>query len=291
MFQDLFNKKKFITVQRVSFDDGDKNDKPVIPDGMWSKCEGCGAILYKEDLEKNLKVCPSCNYHFKITPKERIALTFDKGSFKELHKDIGIRNPLDFPKYYDKVTAIQKKTQEDEGVVCGIGEINGIKVCAAIMSSFFMMGSMGTIVGEKITRITEEAIRNKLPLIIFTASGGARMQEGMFSLMQMAKVSAAIGKHDLNKLLYITVLTHPTTGGVTASFAMEGDIILSEPKALVGFAGRRVIENTINQDLPENFQTAEFLLERGFVDKIVQRSDMKDTLYNILKLHEVNKDE
>lgn len=290
MFQDLFNKKKFITVQRVSFEDDENSDKPVIPDGMWSKCEGCGAILYKEDIEKNLNVCPKCDYHFKITPKERISITFDEGSFNELHKDIGIRNPLDFPKYYEKVTDIKNKTQEDEAVVCGIGKINGIKVCAAIMSPFFMMGSMGTVVGEKITRIIEEAIRNKLPLIIFTASGGARMQEGMFSLMQMAKVSAAIGKHDLNKLLYITVLTHPTTGGVTASFAMEGDIILSEPKALVGFAGRRVIENTINQDLPENFQTAEFLIKKGFIDKIVKRSDMKDTLYNILKLHEVNRD-
>lgn len=289
MFQDVFKKKKFITVKQVSLKNNEDATKPIIPDGMWCKCDDCGSILYKEDVDKNLSVCPNCNYHFKISPKERIDITFDKGTFKELYKNIGVRNPLDFPEYYDKVTKIQRKTHEDEGVVCGIGEINGIKVCTAIMSSFFMMGSMGTVVGEKITRIVEEAIRSKLPLIIFTASGGARMQEGMFSLMQMAKVSAAIAKHDLNKLLYITVLTHPTTGGVTASFAMEGDIILSEPKALIGFAGRRVIENTINQELPENFQTAEFLLEKGFVDRIVERSDMKETLYKILKLHEVNK--
>ena len=202
-------------------------------------------------------------------------------------KELGETNPLSFEGYEEKIEKAKKTSGSSEAVITGFGKINGIKVASAIMDSFFMMGSMGTVVGEKITNLIELAIENNLPLIIFTTSGGARMQEGIFSLMQMAKISAALAKFDEAGLLYITVLTDPTTGGVTASFAMEGDIILSEPDALVGFAGRRVIENTIKETLPENFQKAEFLLEKGFIDAIIDRRDLRRKLYRILSMHEV----
>ena len=198
------------------------------------------------------------------------------------------RNPLNFEGYEEKLELNQAKSGLKEAVITGIGEINFLKVAAAIMDSNFMMGSMGCAVGEKITRLVEYAIENRLPLIIFTASGGARMQEGIFSLMQMAKTSLAISRHDKEGLLYISVITHPTTGGVTASFAMEGDIIISEPNAVIGFAGRRVIENTINEKLPEDFQSAEFALEKGFIDSIVKRRDLKNYLYKVLRLHGVS---
>ena len=202
-------------------------------------------------------------------------------------KDLKTTNPLDFEGYDEKINKSSLKTNSSEAVVTGIGQINGLKVACGIMDSFFMMGSMGTVVGEKLTRLIEYSTENKLPVIIFTTSGGARMQEGIFSLMQMAKVSSALARHDEAGLLYISVLTDPTTGGVTASFAMEGDIILSEPNALVGFAGRRVIENTIKETLPEDFQKAEFLLEKGFVDSIVERKDLRTCIYKILVLHGV----
>ena len=212
---------------------------------------------------------------------------FDKESFTEMWKDLKTTNPLDFEGYDEKINKSSFKTNSSEAVVTGIGQINGLKVACGIMDSFFMMGSMGTVVGEKLTRLIEYSTENKLPVIIFTTSGGARMQEGIFSLMQMAKVSSALARHDEAGLLYISVLTDPTTGGVTASFAMEGDIILSEPNALVGFAGRRVIENTIKETLPEDFQKAEFLLEKGFVDSIVERKDLRTCIYKILVLHGV----
>jgi len=202
-----------------------------------------------------------------------------------MFQEIKVTNPLEFPGYEEKLKKAEQKSDLDEGVLCGVGNINSKKVATAIMDSNFMMGSMGSAVGERITRIIEYATQNKLPLIIFTASGGARMQEGIISLMQMAKTSAAIAKHDEAGLLYISVITNPTTGGVTASFAMLGDIIISEPGAILGFAGRRVIENTINQKLPEDFQSAEFMLEKGFVDDIVDRKNLKNYLSRVLKLH------
>ena len=254
---------------------------------MWVKCPKCGQILYSELLCENLKVCTNCSHHFRLTAKERINYTLDKDSFEKIDCDIEERNPLDFPGYNEKIKRIKYKTNIEEAVTIGTGTITGKKVVVAIMDSHFMMGSMGIVVGERITTAVEYATENKLPIIIFTTSGGARMQEGMFSLMQMAKTSAALSKHSQAGLLYITVLTDPTTGGVTASFAMLGDIILSEPDALIGFAGRRVIENTINEKLPDNFQKAEFLLEKGFVDKIVKRRDMRDVLSKLLLLHEV----
>lgn len=288
MLKDLLNKRKYFTISSMPLEQINKEEeKPNIPTGMWSKCESCGSIIYTEDLDSNLKVCQNCGYHFRIGARERIGYVFDKNSFREFDVDLIGKNPLDFRGYNEKLIGIRIKTDLKEAVITGEGLINNIKTVACIMDSNFMMGSMGTAVGEKITRAIEYATANNLPLIIFTTSGGARMQEGIFSLMQMAKISGAIYKHGEAKLLYITVITDPTTGGVTASFAMEGDIIISEPKALIGFAGRRVIEKTINENLPDDFQTAEFLLEKGFVDKIVDRREMKKTLYKILQLHGV----
>lgn len=286
MLKDLFSKKqKYATVKKINTEE---NEKPNIPSGMWTKCDSCHSIVYHEDLVNNKYVCTNCNHHFRLRANERIEIFFDKNSFKEFDKNLKTKNPLDFNDYDKKLESAKEKTKSNEAVVTGTGLVNGIKVCAGIMDSFFMMGSMGTVVGEKLTRMIEFATENKLPIIIFTTSGGARMQEGIFSLMQMAKVSAALAKHSDEGLLYITIITDPTTGGVTASFAMEGDIILSEPNALIGFAGRRVIENTIKETLPENFQRAEFLLEKGFIDKIVNRKDLRTCVYKLLKLHEVN---
>lgn len=287
MLKSLFkNKKKnYAVVSRVELD----SEKPTIPDGMWQKCPKCGAILYNEFLVKNLNVCTNCSYHFRLKASERIEYTIDSNTFEEIECDVSQRNPIDFAGYNEKHKNIQEKTNIDEAVTIGKGKIKGKDAVIAVMDSHFMMGSMGIVVGERIATAVEYATNNRLPLIIFTTSGGARMQEGIFSLMQMAKISACIAKHSESGLLYITVLTDPTTGGVTASFAMQGDIILSEPNALIGFAGRRVIENTINQKLPENFQKAEFLFEKGFIDKIVKREELKETLFKLLCFHEVKK--
>jgi acetyl-CoA carboxylase carboxyl transferase subunit beta len=288
MLKDLFIKKQYATVRpsvlKKALDD---EEKPNIPSGMWTKCDRCSGTIYVEDLENSKYVCTSCGHHFRINASKRIKILFDKHTFNELWQDLKTTNPLNFEGYEEKLKSGKSKTDSTEAVVTGIGKLNGIDIACAIMDSFFMMGSMGTVVGEKITRLVEHATENKLPVIIFTASGGARMQEGIFSLMQMAKVSAALARHDEAGLLYISVLTDPTTGGVTASFAMEGDIILSEPDALVGFAGRRVIENTIKESLPDDFQKAEFLLEKGFVDSIVERKNMRACIYKILILHGV----
>lgn len=253
--------------------------------GKWVKCDACKEILYKEEVHKNYSVCPNCGKHFRLSARRRISQIIDEGTFVEINKDMETRNPLNFEGYNKKIEALQEKTHIKEAVTTGFGEINGEKVTIAVMDGNFMMGSMGSVVGEKITFAIEQAIENKLPFIIFCVSGGARMQEGIISLMQMAKTSAALARLDEAGLLYISVLTDPTTGGVTASFASLGDIILAEPNALIGFAGPRVIEQTIKQKLPEGFQKSEFLLEHGFIDKIVERKDMKDTLYQILKLH------
>ena len=253
--------------------------------GKWVKCEECKEIIYKEDLHKNLSVCPNCGKHFRLSSRRRIKQIADEGTFKEIGKEILTENPLEFEGYLKKVEILKEKTKLQEAVTCGICKIGGEKAVLGVMDSNFLMGSMGLAVGERITLAIETAIENKLPLVMFCVSGGARMQEGIISLMQMAKTSSAIAKLNKAGLLYISILTDPTTGGVTASFASLGDIILAEPKALIGFAGPRVIEQTIKQKLPEGFQSSEFLLEHGFIDKIVERKDMKNTISNIIKLH------
>ena len=253
--------------------------------GKWVKCDACKEILYKEEVHKNLSVCPNCGKHFRISSRRRIKQIIDEGTFEEIGKGLKTTNPLNFEGYEKKLESLQEKTKIEEAVTTGIGEIEGEKVVLAVMDGNFMMGSMGSVVGEKITLAIETSIKLRLPLIIFCVSGGARMQEGIISLMQMAKTSAALAKHNKEGLIYISVLTDPTTGGVTASFAMLGDIILAEPNALIGFAGPRVIEQTIKQQLPDGFQRSEFLLEHGFIDRIVERKNMKTELANILKLH------
>ena len=255
--------------------------------GKWVKCDACKEIIYKEDLHKNLSVCPNCGKHFRLSARRRIKQIADEGTFEEIGKDILTSDPLQFDGYMKKVETLREKTKIDEAVKCGICEIEGQKVVLGVMDGNFLMGSMGRAVGERITLAIETAIKKKLPLIMFCVSGGARMQEGIVSLMQMAKTSAAIAKLNEKGLLYISVLTDPTTGGVTASFASLGDIILAEPKALIGFAGPRVIEQTIKQKLPKGFQSSEFLLEHGFIDKIVERKDMKETLAKLIRLHTI----
>ena len=255
-----------------------------VDDRFWIYCKGCKDHVFKKDIEDNLNICPKCNTHSRIKARDRINLLTDKDSFNEFLFDLKTQNPLNFPKYIDKLNTYRDKTSEEHGY-CGVGEINKIKSVLCVMNPDFMMGSMGSIVGDKITYSIEYAAENNLPIIICSASGGARMQEGMISLMQMAKTSQALSKLEDKSLPYISILTDPTTGGVTASFAMLGDIILSEPNTLIGFAGPRVIEQTINQKLPEGFQTSEFLLEQGFIDLIVNRYEMKDMLYKILSLH------
>ena len=253
--------------------------------GKWVKCDKCKEILYREDVHQNYSICPNCGKHFRISARRRLEQIIDKGTFKETYMNLQTTDPLQFDGYLKKIELLQEKTKIDEAVKTGIGKINGIDVSIAIMDGNFLMGSMGCVVGEKITRAIEDSIEHKLPFIMFCVSGGARMQEGIISLMQMAKTSAALAKLDEAGLLYISVLTDPTTGGVTASFAMLGDIILAEPDSLIGFAGPRVIEQTIRQKLPDGFQRSEFLLEHGFIDKIVNRKEMKETLTQILKLH------
>lgn len=287
--KNFFKKNKYLTVNPNSINgniiEEKEEKKPNIPNGMWFKCNKCGKVLYKKDIEKNIMTCEHCKTHFRMSARDRIRFTVDEGTFIELDIEMTSDNPLEYEGYKEKVSKLKEKTGLNEAVVTGYGKIDGSDTVIAVMDSAFMMGSMGSVVGEKITRAVEYATKRELPIIIFTASGGARMQEGMFSLMQMAKTSAAIARHSEEGLLYITVLTDPTTGGVTASFAMLGDIILSEPGALIGFAGKRVIEQTIKQKLPKEFQSAEFLLKKGFVDKIVNRKEMKKTLAQLLKLH------
>ena len=254
--------------------------------GKWAKCDKCKEIIYKEEVHNNFSVCPNCGKHFRISARRRIKQIADEGTFKEIGAEILTKDPLNFEGYLKKVETLKEKTKIEEAVKCGTCTINGKEAVLAIMDGNFLMGSMGSAVGERITLAIETSIQKRIPLIIFCVSGGARMQEGIVSLMQMAKTSAALAKHNEKGLLYISVLTDPTTGGVTASFASLGDIILAEPDALIGFAGPRVIVQTIKQKLPEGFQKSEFLLKHGFIDKIVERKDMKNTLYQIIKLHE-----
>ena len=253
--------------------------------GKWVKCDNCKEILYKEELHKNLSVCPNCGKHFRLSSRRRIKQIADEGTFEEIGANITTKDPLNFQGYLKKVESLREKTKLQEAVQCGICKIGGQKTVLAVMDGNFLMGSMGSCVGERITLAIETATKNKLPIVIFCVSGGARMQEGIISLMQMAKTSNAIAKHNEAGLFYLSVLTDPTTGGVTASFASLGDIILAEPDALIGFAGPRVIEQTIKEQLPEGFQKSEFLLEHGFIDKIVERKDMKNTIAELLKIH------
>lgn len=262
-----------------------KKSNVNIPIGKWLKCDNCKEIVYKETVRENLNICPNCGHYFRMHIGKRLEQIIDNGTYKKFELDIETTNPLELEDYPKKLKSLREKTGLSEAVACGTGNINGEKVVICIMDSGFLMGSMGIVVGEKISYSIEQAIKEKLPLIIFSVSGGARMQEGIISLMQMAKTTSALTKLDEAGLLYISVLTDPTYGGVTASFASLGDIILAEPHAMIGFAGPRVIEQTIGEELPEEFQTAEFLLEHGFIDKIVERKDLKDTLYKLIMLH------
>ena len=259
-----------------------KKNKVDIPIGKWVKCDNCKEIIYKETVRENLSICPYCGHYFRMHINKRLEMIADVGTYKRFDLNIETSNPLGLEDYPKKLKTLKEKTGIDEAVAAGTCKINGEKVVICIMDSGFLMGSMGAVVGEKITYAIEQAIEQRLPIIIFTVSGGARMQEGIISLMQMAKTTAALTKLDEAGLLYISVLTDPTYGGVTASFASLGDIILAEPGAMIGFAGQRVIKQTIGEELPEGFQTAEFLLEHGFIDKIVERKDLKDTLYKLI---------
>ena len=278
----IIDKIKKVNVQEENRKNLKASDKLV---GKWVKCDNCKEILYKEELHENLGVCPNCGKHFRLSARRRIKQIIDEGTFVEIGNGLTTKDPLKFDGYVKKLEALKEKTKIEEAVVTGVGKINSDEVVIAVMDGNFLMGSMGSVVGEKITLAIEESIKRKVPLIMFCLSGGARMQEGIISLMQMAKTSSAIARHNDAGLLYISVLTDPTTGGVTASFAMLGDIILAEPNALIGFAGTRVIEQTIKQTLPEGFQRSEFLLEHGFIDKIVERKDMKETISKLIKLH------
>lgn len=274
MFEDFFK------VVKKRFNDGsDEEESETV------KCPRCQSSVLLARYEELHRVCPNCNYHGRLSAKERIAITVDRDSFKELDAEMVSGNPIDFPQYAEKQQALREKTGLKDSVVTGTAKIKGSPAVVGIMDSHYMMASMGSVAGEKITRAFEYATENSLPVIMFTASGGARMQEGIVSLMQMAKTSGAVKLHSDNGGLYITVMTDPTTGGVTASFASLGDIIIAEPKVLIGFAGRRVIESTIKQKLPDDFQLAEFQHEKGFVDMIVERKKMRSTLSHLLKLH------
>ena len=260
-----------------------KENKVDIPVGKWVKCDKCKEIIYKETIRENMNICPNCGGYFRMHINRRLESIIDEGTYQKFDLNIDTTNPLNLEDYPKKIKALREKTGLQEAVSAGKGKINGEDVVICVMDSGFLMGSMGVVVGEKITYSIEKAIELKLPIIIFCVSGGARMQEGIMSLMQMAKTTSAISKLNEAGLLYITILTDPTTGGVTASFAMLGDVILAEPGALIGFAGPRVIEQTIGQKLPEGFQRAEFLLEHGFVDKIVERKKLRKVLVTIIR--------
>lgn len=289
LLRDIFQKKrKYATLPT------EKNveiEKPVekahVPEGLMVKCPKCHSISYSRELDKNLKVCLKCEYHFSMNAFERISSVLDEGHFFEYDGDLLSDDPLAFPDYMNKLDSDRNKTGLSEAVVTGEGTIKGYPVIIGVMDSRFRMGSMGSVVGEKIARAIERAIEKKYPILLFTASGGARMQEGVLSLMQMAKTSAALAKLHKAGGLYISIMTNPTTGGVSASFASLGDYNFAEPGALIGFAGRRIIEQTIRQKLPDDFQTAEFLLKKGQLDRVVSRKEMREVLGKILSLHSV----
>ncbi|MBP2241384.1 acetyl-CoA carboxylase carboxyl transferase subunit beta [Cytobacillus eiseniae] len=272
-------KKKYATIPS-------EMAKQDVPEGIMTKCPNCKKIMYSKELIKNLKVCFHCQYHHSMNSKERLDSFLDENSFEELNAGMISENPLNFPDYLEKVEKDRKKTAINEAVVTGIGAVEGQVIAVAVMDSTFRMGSMGSVVGEKITQAIEKADELAVPFVIFTASGGARMQEGVLSLMQMAKTSVALKRFSDNGGLIISIMTHPTTGGVSASFASLGDYNLAEPGALIGFAGRRIIEQTIREDLPEDFQTAEFLLKHGQLDAVISRVELKEKVANILSMHQ-----
>ncbi|MBC5794295.1 acetyl-CoA carboxylase carboxyltransferase subunit beta [Anabaena aphanizomenioides LEGE 00250] len=260
-----------------------------IADGLWHKCAKCGVLAYAKDLKANQMVCAECGHHNRVDSDERIRQLIDANTWKPIDENLRPTDPLGFrdrKPYSDRIRETQEKVGLIDAVKTGLGQINGLPIALGVMDFRFMGGSMGSVVGEKLTRLIEQATQRRYPVVIVCTSGGARMQEGMLSLMQMAKISAALQRHQDARLLYIPVLTNPTTGGVTASFAMLGDIIIAEPKATIGFAGRRVIEQTLREKLPEDFQTAEDLLKHGFVDEIVPRTQLKNTLAQLISLHQ-----
>lgn len=279
MLKELFRKqKKYATIPSEKL----RNE---IPEGIVTKCPKCNSVIITKELEANQKVCKSCQHHFSLSAPERIALLLDEGSFQEIDENLESVDPLNFPDYPKKVHQDMKKTGLKEAIQTGEGTIEGYPLVIGVMDSRFRMGSMGSVVGEKIARAALYAAEKKIPFLLFSASGGARMQEGVLSLMQMAKTSAALEKMDREGVLFISVLTNPTTGGVSASFASLGDINISEPGALIGFAGRRVIEQTVRQKLPDDFQTAEFLLKHGQLDFVTHRHEMRDRIVQILDIH------
>lgn len=281
MLRDLFiKKKKYAAIPSEQM-------RKDVPDGLMTKCPECKKIMYTKELLKNLKVCANCGYHHPMNAWERLDSLLDEQSFVEYDQEMISANPLQFEGYEEKLEGDRKRTKLNEAVVTGEGTIDGMLVVVAVMDSRFRMGSMGSVVGEKIARAIEKARELKVPFLIFTASGGARMQEGVLSLMQMAKTSAALKRFSTSGGLIISIMTHPTTGGVSASFASLGDYNLAEPGALIGFAGRRVIQQTVREELPEDFQTAEFLLQHGQLDAVVNRLEMKETLSNIVGIHQV----
>lgn len=289
MLKDLFRTKpKYVTIRNLQEEGGrpEPGEKREIPDGLWVKCEVCNHILYHKDLEQNLKVCLKCGNHFRIGARERIKQLVDEGSFTELFSTLSPANPLNFPDYEKKLQKSEQVTGLKEGVITGTASILGNPCALAVMDFFFMGGSMGSVVGEKITRAFEYAAEHNLPMITVSASGGARMHEGILSLMQMAKTCQALNRLSEKRCVYISVLSDPTTGGVFASFASQGDIIIAEPRALIGFAGARVIQQTIRQTLPSGFQRAEFLLEHGMIDMIVNRKELRETLARLLRFHQ-----
>ncbi|RCW66312.1 acetyl-CoA carboxylase, carboxyltransferase subunit beta [Saliterribacillus persicus] len=280
MLKDFFSKKKkYASIPR-------EEAKKDVPEGLMQKCGGCQKIFYQKELQKNLNVCPECGHHHQLNAYDRIACLFDDNSFQEWDENLISSNPLNFPSYIEKLEKDRKKTGLNEAVVTGKGKINGFPTAIAVMDSRFRMGSMGSVVGEKITRAIENAKDQGIPMIICTASGGARMQEGVLSLMQMSKTSIAIQRFHKKGGLLISIMTNPTTGGVSASFAMLGDYNFAEPGALIGFAGRRIIEQTIREKLPNDFQTAEFQLKHGQLDKVIPRQEMKEVISTILDLHQ-----
>lgn len=281
MLKDLFSKKKkYATIPIEQY-------KADVPEGLMKKCSQCHKIYYRKELAKNLNVCPNCGFHHPLNAWERISSLCDEDTFDEWDKNMVTGNPLQFPDYEGKIEKDRQKTGLNEGVVTGRGMINGQMSAFAVMDARFRMGSMGSVIGEKIARAIENAKNESLPFIIFTASGGARMQEGVLSLMQMTKVSVAVNRFSESGGLMISCMTHPTTGGVSASFASQGDYNFAEPGALIGFAGRRIIEQTIREELPEDFQTAEFLMKHGQLDRVVHRHDLKHLLTTLLKMHQV----
>jgi len=280
LLKDLFNKKKkYASIPT----EGSKVD---IPEGLMKKCDNCNKIIYRKELSTNLNVCPNCGHHHQLNAWERINSLFDEGTFVEWDKGMITSNPLDFPEYEGKLEKDRKKTGLNEAVVTGFGNIDGHATAFAVMDARFRMGSMGSVVGEKIARAIENAREKSIPFIIFTASGGARMQEGVLSLMQMSKTSVAISRFSEAGGLMVSVMTHPTTGGVSASFASLGDYNFAEPGALIGFAGRRIIEQTTREKLPDDFQTAEFLLKHGQLDQVIHRHDLTYVLGTLLKMHQ-----